>query len=35
LVARIIARMKADGMLLPGAPDLALLWPPAGVQPSS
>jgi hypothetical protein len=26
LVARIIGRMKADGMLLPGAPDLALLW---------
>jgi hypothetical protein len=26
LVARIIARMKADGMLLPGAPDLVLMW---------
>jgi hypothetical protein len=30
LVARIIARMKADGMLLPGAPDLVLLWPGGG-----
>ena len=30
LVARIIARMKADGMLLPGAPDLVLLWPSGG-----
>jgi hypothetical protein len=26
LVARIIARLKADGMLLPGAPDLVLMW---------
>jgi hypothetical protein len=26
LVARIIARMKADGMLLPGAPDFVLMW---------
>src|SRR5262245_49944545 len=26
LVARLIARMKANGMLLPGAPDLVLLW---------
>lgn len=26
IVARVIARMKADGMLLPGAPDLVLLW---------
>jgi hypothetical protein len=24
--ARLIARMKADGMLLAGAPDLVLLW---------
>jgi hypothetical protein len=26
LAARLIARMKVDGMLLPGAPDLVLLW---------
>jgi hypothetical protein len=26
VVARILARMKTDGMLLPGAPDLVLLW---------
>jgi hypothetical protein len=26
LVRRLIARMKADGMLVPGAPDLALVW---------
>jgi hypothetical protein len=26
LVARIIGRMKADGLLLPGAPDVVLLW---------
>lgn len=26
LRARIIARMKADGMMLPGAPDLFLAW---------
>jgi hypothetical protein len=26
LVARIVARMRADGMLLPGAPDLVLAW---------
>lgn len=26
LVARIIARMKTDGMLRPGACDIALLW---------
>jgi hypothetical protein len=26
IVARIIARMKADGMLVPGAPDIALFW---------
>jgi|GEM_PF-3150279 hypothetical protein len=30
LVARLIARMKADGMLVPGAPDLVLLWPGGG-----
>ena len=30
LVARIIARMKADGMLLPGAPDIIVLWPAGG-----
>jgi hypothetical protein len=24
--ARLIARMRADGMLLPGAPDLVLMW---------
>lgn len=26
LVARVVARMKSDGMLTPGAPDLVLLW---------
>lgn len=26
IVARLIARMKADGMLVPGAPDLVLFW---------
>lgn len=26
LRARLIARMKAEGMLLPGAPDLVLMW---------
>lgn len=26
LVARIINRMKADGMLVPGAPDMILMW---------
>lgn len=26
LVARIINRMKSDGMLIPGAPDLVVLW---------
>lgn len=26
LVARIVARMKADGMLIAGAPDLVILW---------
>jgi hypothetical protein len=30
LVARLVARLKADGMLLPGAPDLCLLWPGGG-----
>jgi hypothetical protein len=30
LVARLIARMKADGMLLPGAPDLVLCWAGGG-----
>jgi hypothetical protein len=25
LVARIVARMKSDGMLVPGAPDLVLI----------
>lgn len=28
--ARLVARMKADGMLLAGAPDLVLLWPGGG-----
>lgn len=28
--ARIINRMRADGMLLAGAPDLVLLWPQGG-----
>ncbi|HEV2303817.1 MAG TPA: hypothetical protein VGR91_19800 [Stellaceae bacterium] len=28
--ARLIARMKADGMLIPGASDLVLLWPGGG-----
>lgn len=26
LVVRIINRMKSDGMLVPGAPDLAIFW---------
>lgn len=26
LVSRIINRMKSDGMLIPGLPDLAVLW---------
>jgi hypothetical protein len=30
MVARIIARMKADGLLLPGAFDLAILWANGG-----
>lgn len=30
LVARIIARMKTDGAMLPGAPDLACIWPSGG-----
>lgn len=32
IVARLVARLKADGMLLPGAPDLALLWPGGGAM---
>lgn len=30
LVPRIVARMKADGMLVPGAPDLAVFYPGGG-----
>jgi hypothetical protein len=30
LVARLVARMKADGMLVPGAPDLVLFWRDGG-----
>jgi hypothetical protein len=30
VVGRIIHHMKGDGMLLPGAPDLVLLWPGGG-----
>ncbi len=26
IVARIVSRMKTDGMLLPGAPDFVVLW---------
>lgn len=32
IAARVIARMKADGMLVPGAPDLALLWAGGGAM---
>jgi hypothetical protein len=32
LAARLIARMKLDGMLLPGAPDLVLLWAGGGAM---
>lgn len=32
IVCRLIARMKADGMLVPGAPDLILLWPGGGAM---
>lgn len=32
LVARLVARMKADGMLVPGAPDLALFWAGGGAM---
>lgn len=31
VVARIIARMKTDGMLLPGSPDLCVLGAKAGL----
>lgn len=30
LVARIMARLKSDGMLVPGLPDLAVLWQGGG-----
>lgn len=32
LVARLVARMKADGMLVPGAPDLVLFWAGGGAM---
>lgn len=32
IVCRFVARMKADGMLVPGAPDLALFWPGGGAM---
>jgi hypothetical protein len=31
LVARIVSRMKSDGMLVPGAPDLVLLGEKGGL----
>jgi hypothetical protein len=30
VVARIVHRMKSDGLLLPGAADLAIVWPAGG-----
>jgi hypothetical protein len=30
LVARIINRLKTDGMLVPGTPDLTVVWPNGG-----
>ena len=30
LIARLVARMKSDGMLVPGLPDLAVLWKGGG-----
>lgn len=30
LVARIVARMKSDGMLVPGLPDCAVIWAGGG-----
>jgi hypothetical protein len=30
LVARIINRLKTDGMLVPGTPDLSVIWPGGG-----
>ncbi|MGH7109511.1 MAG: hypothetical protein ACREFK_03700 [Stellaceae bacterium] len=32
MVCRLVARMKTDGMLVPGAPDLALFWHGGGAM---